>query len=314
MKKRMMAGCALALAVTASAATKDCVEVYALGNNYGTDKLAAPSLLPAHKNFKLVWNDEFNGTKLDETKWSYRTNFWGQSAHWFAKPEDNAVEVKDGLLYLKVVVDDKGQYKSPQLQTGELIWDVPADPNRKIFWPFVKRPPAKFMHRYGYYECRCRLQQKPGWWSAFWMQTPSQGASLDPEKSGIEHDIMESFEVGELIPLWFHYNGYGAEYRGFKIDRITKDGEDLSKVDTTEFHTYGLLWEPDGYTAYQDGKQIGPKVSVAVSQCDQFVLLSTEVKWYRNNKMTGKGAPELKDAVGDAFVVDFVRVYDIVEK
>ena len=25
------------------------------------------------------------------------------------------------------------------------------------------------MHRYGYYECRCRLQQMPGWWSAFWM-------------------------------------------------------------------------------------------------------------------------------------------------
>ena len=25
----------------------------------------------------------------------------------------------------------------------------------------------KFMHRYGYYECRCRLQQKAGWWSAF---------------------------------------------------------------------------------------------------------------------------------------------------
>ena len=31
--------------------------------------------------------------------------------------------------------------------------------------------PAKFLHRYGYYEARFRLQKMPGWWSAFWMQT-----------------------------------------------------------------------------------------------------------------------------------------------
>ncbi len=295
-----------ACAMMQVAVADDCVEVIVLNNE-------APSLLPAGKAFKLVWNDEFNGTQLDTSKWSYRTNFWGQRARWFAAPEDNAVEVKKGKLHLKLVVDEKGQYKSPQLQTGELIWDGVVDPNRKGFWPFAKRETPKFMHRYGYYECRCRLQRKPGWWSAFWMQTPSQGASLDPEMSGIEHDIMESFEVGKVLPLCFHYNGYGADYRGFKIPRKTKDGTDVSTVSVDEFHTYGLLWEPDGYTAYQDGVQVGPKTSVAVSQCEQFVLLTTETKWYRNNKMTGTGVPELKDAVGDDFVVDYVRVFDIVE-
>ncbi len=300
----VMAAC---VSAAAFAGAKDCVEVVSV-------RKEAPSLLPAHRNFKLVWHDEFKGDALDDTKWSYRTNFWGRRAHWFAGPEDNAVEVKDGKVHLKLIVDEKGQYKSPQLQTGELIWDRAVDPDRKGFWPFAKREPPKFMHRYGYYECRCRLQQKPGWWSAFWMQTPSQGASLDPESVGIEHDIMESFKVGELIPLAFHYNGYGADYRGFDIMRVTKDGRDMSKVDTTEFHTYGLLWEPDGYTAYQDGVQIGSKTATAVSHCDQFVLLTTEAKWFRHNKMTGKGVPELKDSVGDAFVVDYVRVYDIIEK
>ncbi|MBE6384005.1 MAG: hypothetical protein E7049_13460, partial [Lentisphaerae bacterium] len=51
------------------------------------------SLLPPGKKFKLVWNDEFDGDRLDVSKWSYRTNFWGQRAYWFATPEDNAVEV-----------------------------------------------------------------------------------------------------------------------------------------------------------------------------------------------------------------------------
>ncbi|MBO6266827.1 MAG: hypothetical protein J6M06_01200, partial [Synergistaceae bacterium] len=44
---------------------------------------------------------------------------------------------------------------SPQLQTGELVWDVPHEENPKGFWPLPKREKAKFAHRYGYYECRC---------------------------------------------------------------------------------------------------------------------------------------------------------------
>ena len=184
-----------------------------------------PSLLPQGKKFKLVWNDEFDGDRLDVSKWSYRTNFWGQRAYWFATPEDNAVEVKDGLLHLKIVKKADGQFVSPQLQTGELVWDVPHEENPKGFWPLPKREKAKFMHRYGYYECRCRLQQMPGWWSAFWMQTPTQGCSLDPRVAGIEHDIMESFEVGEVIPHHFHANGYGADYLGFSVPRRSKDAD-----------------------------------------------------------------------------------------
>jgi len=278
----------------------------------------APSLLPEGLKFKLVWNDEFDGDQLDQSKWGYRTNFWGQRAHWFATPEDNAVEVKNGLCRLKLVKKADGQFVTPQLQTGELIWDLPADPNRKSFWPFLKRQPPKFTHRFGYYECRCKLQQLPGWWSAFWMQTPDQGCTLDPVHSGIEHDIMESFEPGVVIPHCFHYNGYGADYKGFKTPRVKKNEEASLNVDKTQFHVFGMLWEPDGYTCFVDGVQHGPKVgkegNEAVSHTDEFILITTEAKWYRNNRMTGKGVPELEAtaAAGDAFEVDYVRVFDIV--
>ena len=47
----------------------------------------------------------------------------------------------------------------------------------------------------------------------------------------------------------------------------------------------------------------------------EFVLLTTEAKWYRKGRMTGTGVPELEAAAkaGDAFVVDYVRVYDLVD-
>ncbi len=107
----------------------------------------APSLLPAGREWRLVWNDEFDGDALDETKWRYRTNFWGRRAHWFAAPEDNAVEVKDGLCRLKLVKRPDGQFVSPQLQTGELLWDIPVLESPKSFWYFPGREKPMFMHR-----------------------------------------------------------------------------------------------------------------------------------------------------------------------
>ena len=52
----------------------------------------------------------------------------------------------------------------------------------------------------------------------------------------------------------------------------------------------------------------------AVSQTEEFILITTEAKWYRNKLMTGKGVPELDLAAmgGDDFAVDYVRVFDIV--
>ena len=283
----------------------------------------APSLLPPGE-WKLVWNDEFDGNRLDETKWGYRTCFWGRKAHWFATPEDNAVEVRDSLCHLKLVKRPDGQFVSPQLQTGGLVWDIPHTDNPGCgFWPLPKREPPKFMHRYGYYECRCRLQQMEDWWSAFWMQTPMQGCSLDPRRAGVEHDIMESFHPGDVIPHWFHANGYGPDYLGFATPRkpkgMTVHDHNLAAavhLDKTQFHDFGMLWEPDGYTMYIDGAQHGPKVGggegEAVSQVEEFILISTEAQYYRQERMTGKGADGLEAAAaaGDEFLVDFVRVFD----
>ena len=287
----------------------------------------ATSLLPDGRRFRLVWHDEFNGDSLDVSKWGYRLNFWGRRAPWYATPEDQAVEVKDGKVHLKIIRRTDGQLASPQLQTGELLWDYPQERVDGRLWFLPPRRPPKFTHALGYYECRCRLQQEPGWWSAFWMQTETQGANLDPARSGIEHDIMESFEPGLVAPHAFHYNGYGDDYRTFNstyvYDREQEIGRDITPVDKSVFHTFALLWEPTGYTAFIDGRPSGHRLGMrgqgkyqeAVSLVPEFILLSTEVNGFRN---PAKDHPPLADSVraaemGDAFIIDHVRVFDLDE-
>ena len=267
----------------------------------------APSLLPAGREFRLVWHDEFSGDRLDESKRSYRTNFWGRRAAWFAAPEDGAVEVRDGFARLKIV-------KRPD--------ELDPKTGNGIVWPFRPREKPRFMHRFGYYECRAKLQSRAGWWTAFWMQSPMNGATLDPRRSGVECDIMESFDPGRHIVHAFHYNGCGPEYKRFNAQRApyTPTPDSAWKVSypiaTEEFHTFGLLWEPDGYTVFVDGRQSGFKVGKdgdeAVSETEEFILVSTEIKGFRANAAPD---PEIEAAyaAGDAFVVDFVRVFDIEE-
>ena len=84
----------------------------------------ADSFLPENKNWKLVWNDEFDGTELDTSKWGFRLNFWGKRLKTFTT---DGVEL-DGNSHLKLHLIRKGDdFFSPHLQTGALTYDNPKD-------------------------------------------------------------------------------------------------------------------------------------------------------------------------------------------
>ncbi len=262
---------------------------------------ASESLLPKEKKWKLVWSDEFDGNSLDTTKWGFRLHIM-QTRHQTFTTE--GVEVKNGLLYINLIEKD-GQYYSAHLQTGQNYLDRPGTPysNNGLTWPIAEIKKPKFVHKYGYYEIRCQLQKQPGWWSAFWLQSPIIGSSLDPSSAGVEMDIMENFTRDNKISHNIHWDGYG-------IDHKHKGSGNLAIVDTSkEFHTYGLDWSKSGYIFYVDGKESW-RVDGPVSDVEQFILISTECMGYRDGNRN-KPSDILKNAVlPDAFVVDYVRVYD----
>lgn len=273
-----------------------------------------PSILPEGKKWKLVWSDEFDGDKLDESKWSYRTDFWGAD---FEAYTDKGVSLdgKGNVVFRPVV--ENGTVRSAQLQTGGNSFDkldfqgsiknrmeksVGDNPWGQIeLWPLRELEKPKFMHRFGYYEARVKLQSKNFWWSAFWLQSPSIGAAYEPKYCGIENDIMEHFN-GNEITSGNIYGGYGKQFK--ETARIHYDAEN-----TDEFHRFGLEWSKYGYVFYFDGKETARSNS-PVSEVEQFILLSTEVQGYRSGKPLTEYTEEM---LNDRFICDYVRVFDEVE-
>ncbi len=287
-----------------------------------------PSLLPEGKNFKLVWHDEFDGDTLDRTKWSFRHHvFHRENLGWI---EDEGIEIKDSKITFKLVEKD-GRFHSCQLQTGENWYDRPTNCDDWMIAPFSE---PKFLHKYGYYEARVKIQKSSVWWTSFWLQSPNIGTHRDPKIAGVEVDIMEGFMGnGSYIPHALHWGGYGADHRYAATHGFTEkdpiDRERDSIYIEEGFHTFGCHWEKDGYTFYVDGKLSGGrKVTEVASDAEQFILIGSECVGYRTpnganatylpkdlptedgDKIWLEAALKRGGYENDCFVVDYVRVFD----
>lgn len=261
-----------------------------------------PSLLP-EGSWKLAWNDEFDGTELDRTKWTYRLSMMGKRHPAWV---ERGVTLDGCSHAVFSLAEEDGRPVSAQLQTGYNFMDEPVEKTMfrddHIQWNIGKLHENLFTHTYGYYECRCRLQQHPeAWWSAFWMQSPIIGASLDPAESGAEIDIMECFKTGEVVTHNVFKGGYGLDCKCAGTGGKTG-------LDQTAWHRFGMAWDENGYTFYIDGVEDG-HISQHVSRRPQFILISTEVQGYRLEDH--KPVPAAFDLIGkDSFLVDYVRVFD----
>lgn len=265
------------------------------------------SLVPDGQKWRLCWADEFDGTVLDTDKWDYRLSMMGKP---YPGWTDQGVQL-DGQSHavFTLLADGEGRAISSQLQTGYNFMDTPVQETRfgedYLQWNIGKLHPEKFTHRYGYFECRCRLQQKEGWWSAFWVQSPVIGASLSPAETGAELDIMESFHPGQVAPHNAFTGGYGLDMKRAIA------GRGAGGLSLTEYHRFGMRWDKTGYTFYIDGREDG-HIGQYISHRPEFLLISTEPMGYRMK--AHQPTAQAQAAIGDTFLVDYVRVFDPVEE
>jgi len=176
---------------------------------------------------------------------------------------------------------------------GHLVISTLKDGDRYI--DGCVRTRGKFEHSFGYYVARVQLQKQPGHWSAFWMM-PSGG--LKAGGDGTEIDIYEKPWLDDRVQQTLHWDGYGKDHKS--------EGKVVTVPGIMQgWHTFGLWWKPDEYIFYVDGKETW-RTKKAVSQVPEYIKLSDEIgKW---------GGDIAKAKLPDAFLVDYVRIYDLVEK
>lgn len=267
----------------------------------------APSLLPDGTKWTLVWNDEFDGTELDRTKWDYRLSMMGKRHPTWV---DDGVSLDGNSNAVFRIYEKDGEICSSQLQTGYNYMDTIVEKSKfgadDLQWPIGPLHQNKFTHGFGYYECRCKLQETEGWWSAFWLQSPIIGCCLDPKIAGIEVDVMECFHHGAIAPHNLFFGGYGKDMQNRHVGGV-------KGLDTSVYHVFGVNWNAQGYTFYIDGQEDG-RIEAPVSHQEQFILISTEVQGYRreDHRPSSEAYQTLK--AGDRFLVDYVRVYDAVNE
>ena len=194
------------------------------------------------EGYELFWEDEFNGNKLDSTKWAVR----GVGARGVGSVTPDAIELKDGKLNIYALMENDSLKVSAVGTYG------------------------RFETTFGYFECRAKLPKTTGNWAAFWLQSPGISLGEDPAKFGTEIDIFEHFkgQGGDFVSHNLHW-AYGPNQKS--------TGAFLSKVEGVSegFHTFALEWTPEKYAFFVDGLKYY-EIKEAISHIDEYIILSFE--------------------------------------
>ena len=133
---------------------------------------------------KIIFEDDFQGTALDTTKWYAPNNSDRQGrSTWMS----DMVSVKDGNLVLRFQKDTAlGATKTTNqnlannwLRAGAVRTQTANTPNRHD-------GEVLFQHNFGYYEVRMKVPRIAGTWGGFWLMSQTQNIIGDGGIDGAE--------------------------------------------------------------------------------------------------------------------------------
>lgn len=191
-------------------------------------------------DWELVWSDDFEGSSIDDSKWTFEVNCQGggnNEQQCYTDSEDNAF-VSDGTL--KIVALPAGEDAE-----GNLPY-TSARLNSKNKGDFT----------YGRIEVRAKMPEGQGSWPAVWMM-PTDSVYGSWPKSG-EIDIVEAVNLktidaeGNVESRVHGTLHYGGEWPDNKSSgKAYEFAEGASPADG--FHTYAIEWQEGEIRWYVDG-------------------------------------------------------------
>lgn len=233
------------------------------------------------KTYYQTFFDDFDGDKLENSKWTVRKD---ELRSW----NEHAIKVKDGNLI--ITFSKVGE----KLMCGGITTE------------------GKFEQSHGLFEIRFKVDEISGMWYAFWlMDNNNNDAHIDGSASdAAEIDIFEIVPHPNPENKWMggdnyfktaiNYDSYAEGHPVYFSERAPDVNDDFYG----KWHTVLFLWGKENYELYIDGKLqyvIAGKDASGMCVGTNHIILSSEC--------TGFGGILDETMMPASFTVDYLKVY-----
>lgn len=225
--------------------------------------------------YELVFEDEFNGDKIDTEKWGFRTE-----TKLLSKQQVENISVKGGNLEIALRKEKVGDAE----YTGGGVY-------------------GKQVFAYGYYEARFKTPPAEGWHTAFWAMDgtfPGQ----PPRRALLELDFCEQ-DGGDP-----HFYSFGIINQSLYFKRKNRQSWNAGRwviedaPDTSAgFHVWSCEFTPEVIRFYFDGKLTKELSSAGFPHDDMRVAFSSIASTLKGDLFVDES--KLPNTV----YCDYIRVY-----
>ena len=251
------------------------------------------------QNWQLVWEDDFNGSSLNQSKWvhdigtgsQYGMWGWGNGELQYYQPQNTTLN--NGIAKIEVKEEPNGIIDS---------WSATS-----YFSSSKITTKGLFNFRYGKVEARIKTIDGQGFWPAFWM-LPSNGSwPCDGEI-----DIMEQWGNDYLTNSTSGAAHLGTcPYSSSTHFYETSSSYISSGSYADDFHTYSVIWKEDTITWYVDEIELfslNPSSYWSIPSQSAWPFNANE--WYiMINLAITQAGPNSNTVFPNQMEIDYVRVY-----
>lgn len=244
----------------------------------------------AYADWQLVWSDEFAGTTINTTNWTFDigngTGGWGNNELEYYTSRPQNAYVSNGVLHIVALNESYGgqNYTSAKLKTKGLFSQV-----------------------YGRFEFRAQLPEGQGYWPALWLMpedsvyggwAASGEVDVMENKGGLPQTVLGTLHFGGQWPT--NTQSYGPAYTFPKGDSVTN------------CHLYALEWATNSFKWYVDRQLYETQTSWWSSGGPYPAPFDQPFYIILNLAVGGNfgGNPDTNTVFPGEMLVDYVRVYN----
>lgn len=261
---------------------------------------------------ELVFEDDFDGDTIDERRWNTEL-VWGDSTiinseqQFFVNTQGdddlgfNPFKISDSILTIEAIpTPDEVRSQLPDVCSETNAFGA----DQCAFLSGALSSHDKFNMTYGYVEGRMKTSATSGALSSFYLyhRFPGEGVNLHaPEIDIVEYLGENPFGDEDAFQTYHFADVNTGEIRSAPTMNFENPEGELYSDD---FHTYGVLWEPQLVIWYIDGVEIkrlsGPQIGRRSMNIVTYLV-------------TGSAWAPTPDIEGDTFPVryeiDYIRAY-----